>query len=181
MEAARSLRLHSLPTMPHTVLNCAGLASGVLEALLAPWGLAVQWHGEDTPIPGSYWGDSEAGLIGNTLYVRGDTPVHSALHEAAHWICMDPKRRATLHTDAAGDYAEECGVCYLQILLADGIAGMGRARMLSDMDAWGYSFRLGSAGAWFAEDAEDARAWLVDAGIIDAAGQPLNTNLRDAV
>jgi len=39
------------------------------------------------------------------------------------------------------------------------------------MDAWGYSFRLGSAGAWFARDAEDARAWLVDQGILDDAGR----------
>ena len=27
------------------------------------------------------------------------------------------------------------------------------------MDAWGYSFRLGSARAWFEHDAEDARQW----------------------
>ena len=31
--------------------------------------------------PGSYWGDSEAGLRGNALYVRADTPLHSLLHE----------------------------------------------------------------------------------------------------
>ncbi len=29
--------------------------------------------------------------------------------------------------------------------------------MCRDMDEWGYSFRLGSAANWFAEDAEDAR------------------------
>jgi hypothetical protein len=28
------------------------------------------------------------------------------------------------------------------------------------MDAWGYSFRLGSTHAWFEHDAADARAWL---------------------
>ncbi len=28
------------------------------------------------------------------------------------------------------------------------------------MDAWGYSFRLGSTRAWFEGDAQDARAWL---------------------
>jgi len=28
------------------------------------------------------------------------------------------------------------------------------------MDAWGYSFRLGSARAWFENDAEDAIGWL---------------------
>ncbi len=45
-------------------------------------------------------------------------------------------------------------------------------QMLSDMDAWGYTFRLGSARAWFEEDAGDARAWLLSAGIISASGKP---------
>jgi hypothetical protein len=40
------------------------------------------------------------------------------------------------------------------------------------MDAWGYSFRLGSTAAWFERDAEDARAWLLLHGLIDAAGTP---------
>ena len=38
---------------------------------------------------------------------------------------------------------------------------MGRERMFSDMDRWGYSFRLGSARAWFNEDAEDAISFLL--------------------
>jgi hypothetical protein len=38
------------------------------------------------------------------------------------------------------------------------------------MDEWGYSFRLGSAARWFAEDAEDARAWLLEQGLIDPRG-----------
>jgi hypothetical protein len=40
------------------------------------------------------------------------------------------------------------------------------------MDEWGYTFRLGSAGAWFEQDAEDTRAWLVLHGLIDSAGRP---------
>ena len=63
---------------------------------------------------------------------------------------------------------EESAVCYLQILLADQIAGFGRARMLADMDAWGYTFRLGSAQAWFEQDATDARDWLLQNRLIDA-------------
>ncbi len=39
--------------------------------------------------------------------------------------------------------------------------------MFADMDAWGYSFRLGGAAAWFGSDADDARAWLVREGILD--------------
>jgi hypothetical protein len=48
----------------------------------------------------------------------------------------------------------------LQIVLADGLPGVGSDRLMADMDAWGYSFRLGSTRAWFENDAEDARAWL---------------------
>jgi hypothetical protein len=155
-----------------SVLLLADLASAHLAALLAPYQLRVHYIAPDNAIPGSFWGDSEAGLVGDILYVRADTPLHSALHEACHYICMDSARRAALHTDAGGDYAEEDGVCYLQILLADFIPGMGRARMWADMDAWGYSFRLGSAQAWFEHDAEDAQAWLLQHGLIDAKNQP---------
>lgn len=130
-------------------------------------------HGaDDAPIPGSYWGDCEAGLVGAALHVRADTPLHSALHEACHYLCADAERRATLHTDAGGDDLEECAVCYLSILLADELPGFGRARMLADMDAWGYSFRLGTAHAWFTTDAADARAWLRAQGLIDAHDHP---------
>jgi hypothetical protein len=118
-------------------------------------------------IPGSYWGDSEAGLRGDRLYARLDTPLHSVLHEAAHYVCMTPERRAGLDRDAGGDDLEESAVCYLQIVLADEIPGIGRERLMSDMDSWGYSFRLGSARAWFTSDAEDARAWLIGEEILD--------------
>ncbi|MFU8878218.1 MAG: hypothetical protein ACNA7E_08760, partial [Wenzhouxiangellaceae bacterium] len=121
--------------------------------LLAGYGLEVVEAPAGQPIPGSYWGDDEAGLIGNRVYVRPDTPVHSVLHEACHYICMDDRRRAGLHTDAGGDYDEENAVCYLQILLAGKIEGYGSEACMRDMDAWGYSFRLGSARAWFEHDA----------------------------
>jgi hypothetical protein len=39
------------------------------------------------------------------------------------------------------------------------------------MDEWGYSFRLGSAAVWFAEDADDARDWLIRHGLLDAEGR----------
>ncbi len=123
-------------------------------------------------IPGSFWQAPEAGLIQNCLYVRADTPVHSALHEACHYICMDQQRRDAVHTDAGGGYAEEDAVCYLQILLADQIPEMQRARMFSDMDAWGYSFRLGSARAWFEQDAEDALQWLIQHEILNTEHRP---------
>jgi hypothetical protein len=123
-------------------------------------------------IPGSYWGEREAGLIGARIYARLDTPVHSILHESAHFICMTPERRAGLDTDAGGDHPEENAVCYLQIVFAELLPNVGRSRMFRDMDEWGYTFRLGSAAAWFEQDAEDARRWLVDHGLIDASGAP---------
>ena len=140
-----------------------------LSLLLDRFGLELALVSPETVIPGSFWGEREAGLIGSRIYARLDTPVHSVLHEGAHFICMTPERRAGLHTDAGGDDAEESAVCYLQILLAQTLR-LGDERTCADMDEWGYSFRLGSAARWFAEDAEDARAWLLDRGLIDAPG-----------
>jgi hypothetical protein len=149
------------------ILYCADLPSEQLHTLLQRYGMQLVWVDKTSRIPGSYWGDTEAGLIENRLYVRADTPVHSALHEACHYICMDHHRRQQLDTDAGGGYDEENGVCYLQVLLSEQLAGMGKQRMFADMDRWGYSFRLGSSQAWFEHDAEDARQWLVDAGLIN--------------
>jgi hypothetical protein len=36
---------------------------------------------------------------------------------------------------------------------------------MADMDAWGYTFRLGSTRAWFEGDAEDALAFLAARGL----------------
>lgn len=154
------------------------LGAGPLRALLAQLGLGLARVDKSDAIPGSFWGDEEAGLIGDTLYVRGDTPVHSALHETGHYVCMDADRRARLHTNAGGTYAEENAACFWQILASDRLAGMGRARMCADMDRWGYTFRLGSAAAWFSEDAEDAQAWLLNAGLIDPEDHSLRLTLR---
>ena len=135
--------------------------------LFKPYALRIEVQHEGTDIPGSYWGESEAGLIANVLHIRADTPIHSVLHEGAHFVCMDAARRESLQQDAGGDHAEENAVCYLQILWADAIPGFSRERMFRDMDTWGYTFRLGSSRRWFEEDATDARDWLEREGIID--------------
>ena len=135
-----------------------------LTSLLLAYGLTVVETPASQPIPGSFWGDDEAGLVGSSLYIRPDTPIHSALHESGHFICMDSERRNGLHTDAGGSNIEECAVCYLQILMADQL-NIARPQLFADMDSWGYSFRLGSAEAWFTEDADDALAWLIEKGV----------------
>ncbi len=163
-----------------TVLRLGSDPAGAVAALLARYGLKLEICPSDSPIPGSFWGDEEAGLRADRLYARTDTPLHSILHEACHYICAAPGRRAELDTDAGSDDLEECAVCYLQILLADRLADCGRRRMLADMDRWGYSFRLGSSAAWFETDAEDARVWLEQYGLIDTAGIP-TFRLRPAV
>jgi len=133
---------------------------GELAALLSRYQLTLNLVAAETAIPGSFWGDEEAGLIANQLYARQDTPVHSVLHESCHFICMDQSRRSTLDTNAGGTTGEENAVCYLQILLANHLSFTDSKKMMQDMDTWGYSFRLGSTKAWFESDAEDARQWL---------------------
>jgi hypothetical protein len=143
-----------------------------LQMLLDRYGLDLQLVAACEIIPGSYWGEREAGLMGSRIFARLDTPVHSVLHEAAHFICMTPERRAGLDTDAGGDHAEENAVCYLQIILAQALPNVGRERMCRDMDEWGYTFRLGSAALWFDQDAEDARDWLMRHGVLDSNSRP---------
>lgn len=154
------------------VLTVDNIGHDVLAAFLERYGLelVVQPAGEE--ITGSFWGESEAGVVGLGVFVRGDTPVHSFLHETCHIICMDGTRRDDLDKDAGGDYLEESAVCFLQVLLADHIVGFGRDRAMVDMDAWGYSFRLGNTRDWFERDAADARAFLLNHKLIDDSGEP---------
>jgi len=154
------------------VVTCSELPAEALVSLLSPFKLEVKWVNSNADIPGSFWGDSEAGLIGNTLYLQNITPIHSALHEACHYICMDNTRRNQLDTNAGGDYDEENAVCYLQLLLSNYLEGYTQLRHFQDMDNWGYSFRLGSAKRWFEEDAEDAREWLINKNLINNQNVP---------
>jgi hypothetical protein len=138
--------------------------------LLKQYGLCLHAVDDDAPIPGSFWGDEEAGIIGPNVYARMDTPVHSLLHEASHLIVLPAERRSKVHTDATDSVEEEDAACYLQIVLADQLAGVGQAQLMDDMDTWGYTFRLGSSRAWFEGDAGDARRWLIDRQLLTAEG-----------
>jgi hypothetical protein len=154
------------------VLRVGPVPDASILELTRRYGVELRHLAPDETLPGSYWGDSEAGLRANVLYVRADTPLHSLLHELSHFVCMSPDRRSGLDRDAGGDDAEECAVCYLQILLAGELPPLGRKRMFADMDAWGYTFRLGSSRAWFEGDAADACIWLRVNGVIDETLRP---------
>ena len=154
------------------VLRLGAGFEAAVGALLAGFGLELAVVADGVPIPFSYHGDPEAGLEGRRVWVRADTPLHSVLHEACHALCMDGARRGALARDAGGDFDEENAVCCLQILLGDQLPGVGAARLLEDMDRWGYTFRLGSARRWFESEADDARRWLVRHGLTDDAGRP---------
>lgn len=152
------------------MLTVADIGTATLRGLLDHYGLTLVTQASDEDIRGSFWGDSEAGIIESTVYVRPDTPIHSLLHETSHIICMSAERRAGLNTDAGGGDLEEAAVCYMQILLAGHIDGVGAERLMQDMDSWGYSFRLGSTRRWFDEDAEDAMTWLQENGLVAPDG-----------
>ncbi|MBA3485594.1 MAG: hypothetical protein H0T88_00125 [Lysobacter sp.] len=156
------------------MLTLADIGLQPAALLLLRYGIVLLQVPEGETIPGSYWGEPEAGVIGSNVYARGDTPLHSLLHEAAHLIVLPTERRATVHTDATDSIEEEDAVCVLQALLGDALPGVGRARILADMDAWGYTFRLGSAQAYFQSDAESSWQWLAERGLVDLQTRTLH-------
>lgn len=158
-----NLEMHNVASID--VLRMADIDISAVAFFLADQGLTLSQVDPNLDIPGSHWGDDEAGLISNVIYARPDTPVHSLLHESCHWLLMTDERRSNLHTDAGGSSVEECAVCYLQILLADRFPPMTVDRMFIDMDSWGYSFRMGSTRHWFEQDAEDAIEFLLNSRV----------------
>ncbi len=144
------------------------LNSNSVKELLSHYGIEIICSESGAEIPHSFWGTPEAGRKKNRLYISEDTPIHSILHETCHYVCMPAKQRTHELVDAKGSAMEENATCYLQILLAGHINGYSRSQLMEDMDVWGYSFRLGSAHAWFTHDAEDVCKWLQKHRIIKA-------------
>ncbi|MGH1537992.1 MAG: hypothetical protein ACRBDX_08085 [Gammaproteobacteria bacterium] len=140
--------------------------------LLLRYGMQISDVGAGEDIPHSFWGSPEAGRIKDHLYIRGDTPLHSILHEACHYICMPADQRSLDQVDAKGTTTEENATCYLQILLSDHIEDYSRSQLMKDMDDWGYSFRLGSTHSWFFQDAQDTQQWLISQQVINEHGKP---------
>ena len=143
------------------------LDADIIHNLLSRYGLTINCVEVDREIPYSFWGSPEAGRLTDQLFVREDTPIHSVLHESCHYVCMPASQRSMLSHDAKGTVMEENATCYLQILLADHIFNYSQNRLLQDMDDWGYSFRLGSARAWFTQDAKDVEEWLISHEILN--------------
>lgn len=141
-----------------------------LHNLINKYHLELQILADDEPIPASFWGEPEAGLIGKTIFVKNVTPLHSMFHELSHLICMTEDRRLSVNKDAKSDDEEESAVCYLQILLADLLTGVSSNLLMKDMDDWGYSFRLGSTQAWFQHDSCDSKKWLQKENILNEKG-----------
>ena len=168
----------SHPASQQNVQRVGDIDHDIIEVFLDRFGLTAEWVADGIEIPASFWGDPEAGIAGHRIYVRADTPVHSMLHEVCHVICMSGDRRDQLNRDAGSDDLEESAVCYLQIILADFIEGVGRERLMADMNSWGYSFRLGSTERWFGEDADDAKAWLIANNLLGPSDAP-QFRLRD--
>jgi hypothetical protein len=150
----------STPDPADAVLRVGDIGFDEPRTLLARFGLALVAVADGEAIPGSFWGETEAGIIGTTVYARADTPVHSLLHEACHLIVLPEEKRALVHTDATDSIEEEDATCYLQIVLAGHLPSVGSLRLMEDMDRWGYTYRLGSTQAWFEHDAPEARAFL---------------------
>lgn len=155
----------NVPDPADAVLRVGDIGFDEPRTLLATHGLDLVAVGDGEAIPGSYWGDTEAGIIGTTVYARADTPVHSLLHEACHLIVLPEERRALVHTDATDSIEEEDATCYLQIVLAGRLPSVGSTRLMEDMDRWGYTYRLGSTRAWFEQDAVEAREFLLARGL----------------
>lgn len=161
------------PATENAVMLCSDLGADTIENFLARYDIRAEWVAPDSPITGSFWGAPEAGIVQQQVFVRPDTPVHSLLHEICHIICMTPERRECLDGNAGSDDLEESAVCYLQVVLADYLPGVGRQRLMQDMDSWGYSFRKGTTERWFVDDAGDVHAWLVGEGILSEIGEPV--------
>src|SRR5688572_8298458 len=63
---------------PHTaLLRLSSIDRVDVAMLLSRYGLELVLVAPQESIPGSYWDGSEAGLKGDRLFARTDTPIHS--------------------------------------------------------------------------------------------------------
>ena len=89
------------------MLLISDLSLNSIAALLGKFKLSVDLMPDDATINGSYWGEPEAGIVGNRVLVRRDTPVHSLLHETCHIVCMTPERRQRFKGDGNAEEIQD--------------------------------------------------------------------------
>ena len=65
-----------------SVVEFRDLSRNASDELLSAYGLELITLTLDAEIPASYWGAPEAGIAGQCVFVRADTPAHSLLHDA---------------------------------------------------------------------------------------------------
>ena len=82
--------------MSEPVLVVSDIAPDTLTQLLDRYGLTLVILDDDASITGSFWGDSEAGIVGRQVFVRRDTPIHSLLHEVLSLIHISEPTRLDL-------------------------------------------------------------------------------------
>lgn len=162
--------LHGRPNV--LMRRLKNIQPSVLRPILDRYQLSLTMVSTDSDIPHSFWGAPEAGRHQSTLFAREDTPIHSLLHEMAHFICMPSAQRQHDSHDAGGSALIENACCFLQIVLSDHIPAFSQSIHMHDMDSWGYNFRLGSTARWFYADSDDAREWLLSQSLIDQDCQP---------
>ena len=131
------------------------------------------------PFPWSNW------LNDRTVVAMRFAPRNkSELIEAVEWaVCGKQRLRAVgsghshsnaaLPRDAFIDMSAISGAFEEVKWLKDSLPGVGRDRVLADMDGWGYTFRLGSARAYFEHDSDSAWEWLHARGLADAHARTL--------
>src|SRR3569833_1645758 len=90
------------PGSAERVLRLSGIDRVALAIVHSRYGLTLSLIAPEEVIPGSYWGESKAGLKGDRLYARLDTPLHSLFLEASHYICMSLELRSGRGRGAGG-------------------------------------------------------------------------------
>lgn len=67
----------------YDVLRFCDIDSQELTELLTAYQIELCLTPDDEPVLGSFWGDEEAGLIGERLNLNTNTPIHSISHTSA--------------------------------------------------------------------------------------------------
>ena len=93
--------------MSTDVLRLADIDPAALRALFGAHGLSIEWLAAQTDIPGSYWGESEAGLeieARRRLEETRNGLVRQLLDAAAELARLDNRKRSLrdLHRDRHG-------------------------------------------------------------------------------